>query len=756
MLKNPFPGGRKNSGRDSPGPEMQLHPLTLSFPGDREKEYREYYFKQSLPVFRVAFLLVTLLYGLFAVLDGLLVREQQGLFFLIRFGIVIPFLLLIWLTSFLKAFVRIWQTLLFWAVLTGGTGIIVMIAWVPDNVTYYAGLMLVFSAGYFFIRLRFFPASLAGLLLLLIFNIAAACFTSIPRELWIGYNFFYLAANLVNMFAAYYAETSNRRNFFLSAQLDQKKAELEEVNRGLEEEILVRTGELADNEQKYRRLVEEINDVLFSFTPELIIEYMSPAVKNISGIAHDEYPGQNLSFFIAEDDLSGIGAELSGLRVGESVFIEHRIRGSADAELWVRSSIKKIRDDSERVFFQAIAQDVSGRRQAEKEAGILQAQLAQIQKMDSIGRLAGGVAHDFHNMLGVIIGHVDLLVVRKEESDPERRHLQEILKAAERSTDLTRQLLAFARRQPIAPRLLDLNDTVSGMLNMLRRLLGENIELDWRPGSGLGTVKLDPSQVDQILANLCVNSRDAVFAVSRVGRIVIATRNTELDAAYCAGHPGAVPGDYIELSVTDNGCGMEEKLLGHIFEPFFTTKEIGRGTGLGLATVYGIVKQNNGFIWVESRPGLGTTVRIYLPQFNENPKPEVRGLSAGRVVGGTETILIVEDEPSILEVSARMLESLGYRVLTASSPKAALALAENSIHEIDIMLTDVVMPGMSGRDLAEKMKASEPGLKCLFMSGYSVDVIAHHDILDEGVNFLQKPFTIKTLGAAVRQVLDQD
>ncbi|MBU1138994.1 MAG: response regulator, partial [Proteobacteria bacterium] len=382
----------------------------------------------------------------------------------------------------------------------------------------------------------------------------------------------------------------------------------------------------------------------------------------------------------------------------------------------------------------------------------LQSQLHQAQKMESVGRLAGGVAHDFNNMLGVIIGHTEMALDQMNRDQPLFESLQEILQAALRSADLTRQLLAFARKQIVTPKVLDLNETVEGMLKMLRRLIGEDINIVWLPDSDLWLVKMDPSQIDQILANLCVNARDAIV---EVGKVTIETQTVTFDEAYCADHSGVIPGDFVMLAVSDNGQGMDRKTLDNIFEPFFTTKEIGEGTGLGLATVYGVVKQNNGFINVYSEPGHGSTFKIYLPRHaakGEDTRKE--SLVTPDAQGHDETILLVEDDPSILRMTRLMLENLGYRVLAASTPSEAISLARKHAGETHLLLTDVVMPEMNGRDLAQELISLYPGLRSLFMSGYTGNVIAHHGVLGNGVNFIQKPFLKQALAAKVREVLD--
>ena len=395
--------------------------------------------------------------------------------------------------------------------------------------------------------------------------------------------------------------------------------------------------------------------------------------------------------------------------------------------------------------------DVTERVEAERERARLQDQLQQAQKMESVGRLAGGVAHDFNNMLGVILGYTEMALSQVDSDQPLHSDLEEVQRAALRSADLTRQLLAFARKSTVSPRVLDLNETVEKALKMLERLIGENVSLRWQAGANLWPVRVDPVQIDQILANLCINARDAIVGV---GTIAIQTRNVMVGERTCAALPDCVPGEYVALTVSDTGRGMDPETLSHLFEPFFTTKEVGQGTGLGLATVYGIVRQNGGFIDVRSAPGRGSTFVIYLQPHREG---------AGRVRGetgqtrpdrGAETILVVEDEPAILGVARRMLENMGYRVLAAGSPREAISLADAHVGEIDLLMTDVIMPEMDGRLLARRLLSQYPDMGRLFVSGYTADVIAHGGVLEEGVCFLQKPFSLKELSVKVREALD--
>ena len=402
----------------------------------------------------------------------------------------------------------------------------------------------------------------------------------------------------------------------------------------------------------------------------------------------------------------------------------------------------------------AFIRDITDRKLAEAEKESLQGQLTQAQKMETVGRLAGGVAHDFNNMLGVILGFTELSLDSIPAGHPLRDGLMEIRKAAERSADLTRQLLAFARKQTITPKVLDLNETVEGMLKMLRRLIGEHIDLSWRPGREVGPLRMDPSQIDQILVNLCVNACDAIGGP---GAIAIETAGVVIDEAFCARHAGGAPGPHVRLSVSDSGCGMDAETLAHIFEPFFTTKKMGEGTGLGLATVYGIVRQNNGFIDVDSEPGRGTTFTIHLPRHEGKSRAEGASDAGGKPPEtGHATILLVEDEPALLNMTRVMLERLGHTVLATSSPGEAMRIAERHPDGIHLLMTDVVMPEMNGRDLARNLLAVYPGIKRLFMSGYTAEVIAHQGVVDEGIRFLKKPFSMKDLADKLVEVMEGD
>jgi nitrogen-specific signal transduction histidine kinase len=380
----------------------------------------------------------------------------------------------------------------------------------------------------------------------------------------------------------------------------------------------------------------------------------------------------------------------------------------------------------------------------------LETQLVQAQKMESIGRLAGGVAHDFNNLLTAIIGYTELAREMLSQEDAARACLENVVKAAERAANLTRQLLAFARRQVIEPRVIQINDLIQDIDEILHRLIGETIELTLRLAPEAGAVRVDPGQFSQVLMNLAVNARDAMPGG---GKLIIETETLVLGEAYARHHVGLTPGPYVMVAVSDTGAGIDPAILPHIFEPFYTTKETGKGTGLGLATVYGIVAQSGGHIWIYSEPEYGTTVKIYLPRVDDAPTA-LPGEFTDESLCGTETILLVEDELLVRDIAAKTLRGQGYTVLEAANGKEALAVAEGYPGILHLLVTDVVMPQMGGRELAENLHARRPDLRILYTSGYTDDIIVHHAVLEEGQPFLQKPFTPVALARKVREALE--
>ncbi len=477
---------------------------------------------------------------------------------------------------------------------------------------------------------------------------------------------------------------------------------------------------------------------------------VNPAATEILGYSEEELLSQPFTNFVHPDDLEATGRVIEEqLKRGQKLVSFENRYFCKDGEIrWLEWNSHPIPEEG---LTYAIAHDITERKREEQERRNLESQLLQAQKMEAVGRLAGGVAHDFNNKLQTILGYSDILLHEEHLPRSLREYVDEISQAARQSADLTRQLLAFARKQTIAPRVLDLNEMVPDMLRMLKPLVSEEIDLQWHAGDHVGPVRMDPAQLDQILANLVVNARDAI---EQNGTITVETASADIDAEYVRHSAYARPGQHAVLVVTDDGVGMDAETLEQVFEPFFTTKPQNQGTGLGLATVYGIVKQNGGFVNVYSEPGKGTTFRIYLPVSDGERPPAPAEIRTARLQTGSETILLVEDDPAILRLGQETLEKLGYTVLAAERPGMALEMIDDG-HEIDLLVTDVVMPEMNGKDLLERLTQHRPGLQALFMSGYTANVIAHRGVLDDGVEFLQKPFRAMDLADSVRRILDR-
>jgi PAS domain S-box-containing protein len=488
-------------------------------------------------------------------------------------------------------------------------------------------------------------------------------------------------------------------------------------------------------------MVEKVPAVLWTANTDLVITSAMGAGLNALGLKEREPVGMPLlEFFHTDDcDFPPITAHRAAL-AGESIACEISWKDRR-----FESHLQPLRD------LEGVIHGVIGVALDITERERLTDQLRQSQKMQAVGELAGGVAHDFNNLLMVVKGHSQLLLDRLPDSSPLRPGAQQIERAADRAASLTRQLLAFSRKQVLQPRVLDMNEVVNGMIRMFSRVIGENIDMVFLPAADLSRVKADPGQIEQVLLNLVVNARDAMPSG---GRLTIETSNIELDRRYAVTHASVEPGHYVMLSVSDTGCGMSEETQSRIFEPFFTTKGPGKGTGLGLATVYGVVKQSGGYIYVYSEVDRGTTFKIYLPQvIAELDKPAGEVAAPGRA-RGSETILFVEDEQSVRELVKQYLGAMGYSVLEASDGLEALKTAADHPEPIHILITDVVMPHLSGPDLATQLGTSRPGLKVLFISGYTDDTVFRHGVLEGGVAFLQKPFNLKALANKIREVLD--
>jgi PAS domain S-box-containing protein len=509
---------------------------------------------------------------------------------------------------------------------------------------------------------------------------------------------------------------------------------------------------LKKSEERYRTILDTMEEGYFEDDLKGTLTFVNDAACRLMGYDRDELIGMNYRNYSSPETAR------------QMYEVYHRIFESGNPEFMMDYEIIRkdgsvrthqanaalLRDQAGRPKgFRVLARDITERKRAEDEKAKLEAQLLQAQKMESVGRLAGGVAHDFNNMLSVILGYTELIKLRLEPDNPLLHDLMEIERAAGRSKDITAQLLAFSRKQIISPRPMNLNDLISSTQKTLARLIGEDIDLRFYPGEGLWSIRFDLSQMEQILVNLAVNARDAM---PHGGKLTIETANILMNEDYCRVHLGSTPGPYVLLAVSDNGSGMDKETLQNVFEPFFTTKEIGKGTGLGLATVYGIVQQNNGFINVYSEQGQGTTFKIYLPRSMDGVEVSEEILQQP-VASGSGKVLLVEDDDLMRKMTTDMLETIGYSVLAVGSPLEALSICEEKDARFDLVITDVVMPGMSGRELRDKLGIIRPDIKVLFMSGYTSNVIVHHGVLEEGVHFIQKPFSLNDFARKIQEAM---
>jgi two-component system cell cycle sensor histidine kinase/response regulator CckA len=509
----------------------------------------------------------------------------------------------------------------------------------------------------------------------------------------------------------------------------------------------------AQAEAKYRMLVEQVAAI--SYIAELGVHgewlYVSPQVETMFGLSTEEWLTDSRAWtrHVHPEDHKIVEAAEEASKRGERFQAEYRIIRKDGRVIWVSDTAVVTEGSDAHPLMEGIIVDITERKQ-------LETQLQQARRMEAIGRLAGGIAHDFNNLLTIIKGYTELALKRPKISPELQADVERIEDASERASTLVRQLLAFSRRQVLQPKLVDLNSIVVGLDKLLRRLMDEDIGMSTIPGKNIGTIKADPGQMEQVIMNLVVNARDAM---PNGGRLTVETANVDLDAAYASEHVTVKPGRYVMLAVSDTGTGMSPETVAHIFEPFYTTKEGGRGTGLGLSTVYGIVKQSGGYVWVYSELGRGSSFKVYLPRVDGAPEalsPVAAPIGEQR---GSETILLVEDQPQVRELARMALSEKGYTVLVASSPEDAESACSRHGAEIHLLLTDLIMPGISGRELANRLTTRHPKMRVLYMSGYTFSIMAQagaqNGMLEDGVAFLQKPFTPSALSEKVREVLDR-
>lgn len=717
--------------------DTNIDKLTLSFDDQREKDYQAYYFKASLKIFRVAFLCVCLLYGLFGLLDSEIAHENIKLFYTIRYGIVIPLFLTVFALSFSKNFEKYWQLLLFISFIIGGGGIIVMIVKMPENTTYYAGLMLVFSAGYFLIKLRFILATLAGWFTLILFIFAAKYFSEISYEFLLAYSFFYISANLISMVAAYYIELFDRNNYLLTNQLNQKKSELEESNRNLESEVKARTLALAQSEKKFRTLVEKASDIIYSISSSGMVTYLSPNWKIILGHDIEEVEGKLFVDFLHPDDVDTYVNFLIEIIEPDKKrnYVEYRVRNKDQSWSWHVSSVTPQFDKDDKVIsYIGIAHDISERKQAEKA-------IIESQRLSAIGEMASSVAHDFNNSLQAISGNIELALLKPSLPPEIEKYLVTILTSATDAATRVQLLQRFAGKKKNASEYqqVNLNKVITDVIAQARPIWKDRMEADGFQikieaiQKDIPAVEGNDSELRSVVYNVVKNS---IEAMPEGGKIIFKTGLRE---------------GYVYIQITDSGIGMNEEAKTRLFQPFYTTKGFEAGRGLGMSGAYSIIKEHKGNIKIlETAPDKGTTIEILLPYKFENSFPGEEGKKEKATQ--KREILWVDDDKMIREVAGEMLEALGHNSVIVKNGYHALELLETK--KFDLVITDVGMPDINGWLLAEKIKEKYSGeIKVAIVSGWNEQIIDEKKLKYGVEHILVKPIQLSNLKSLIEKAL---
>jgi len=747
------------------------NPFTLSFREDLEETFLDDYYQKSLWHVRMTLLLAIFFYSIFGVLDAWLVPTVKQELWAIRYIIFLPFVFGVFLFSFSHRFKRYMQLCLSAVIVLAGLGIVVMIliAPYPGNYSYYAGLILVFMYGYTFFKLRFIWATLAGWMIVAAYELGAVWLSKTPLPVLVNNNFFFLGGNLLGMFACYSIELYSRKEFIhsrlleieqkkvhasnreLEKRVDERTAQLLSANKKLKQEVAERKkaeSALKESEQRFRSLGENSPEIIYTLGKNGAFTYVNPAWEKVLGHSVDEVKGKYFVNFSPEEDAKEYVRLFKQIRDGKETLRDINgtlLNKDGSPRLFSLSGAPNLGPDGSVTGMVGLLKDVTEERS-------LQAQLQQAQKMEAIGTLAGGVAHDFNNLLQAVLGYSDLLLLHKTAGDPGHRKILEIKKAAERGAELAQQLLTFSRKVESKLRPTDLNHEMGQVHKLLERIVPKMIKIELHLAEDLKTVNADPAQVEQVLMNLAVNARDAM---QDGGKLIIETRNALLSERYCKTHLGPKPGEYVLISVSDTGHGMDKETLASIFEPFFTTKGTGKGTGLGLAMVYGIVKNHGGYITCYSEPSEGSIFKIYLPAIER--QAEVQESKADKIqTGGNETLLLVDDDEVILELGGEMLSEFGYTVLTASDGENALSLYRENRMKIDLVVLDLIMPGMGGRKCLEELLKINPVAKVVIASGYSADVHVKEALGMGASDFIGKPYDINQMLNTVRCVLNSE
>ena len=660
------------------------------------------------------------------------------------------------------------QLSIFTVVLLAGIGIIGMIVIAPDpiNSTYYAGLILVFIYGYTFFKLRFIWATMAGWTIVILYEIVGILLIDMPIEIFINNNFFFLCGNLIGMIAGYSIEYYSRRDFIQNILLEEEKKKVNEARRSLEKKVEERTLQVVTTNEKlidkireqkrtekeYRTLFEKTSDVVFiSAADGKFIDINQAGIELFGYSSKDEILRCNIGEDLYVNPTDRLEFKRIIERDDQIKDFEIKLKNKEGKEIIALETTTAFRDEDGKIIaYHGIIRDITKKRKFEQH-------LFQTQKMESIGMLAGGIAHDFNNILTALKGYADIALMKIKPDSPDKKQIIGISRGIERAENLTRQLLAFSRKQIIESRVININDLILNLEKMLIRLIGEDINLDTILTNAIENIKADPGQIEQVLVNLVINARDAITqknSQTKDKKITIETKSVYIDFSYATNHPEFKVGNYLLIAVSDTGVGMSSDVLSKIYEPFYTTKEHGKGTGLGLSTVYGIIKQNQGHVYAYSEINKGSTFKIYWPTTDQDIEPEYSTELENELIKGHETILFVEDDYDVRNTICDALKSLNYKIIEASNGVEAINIVKQNNIKLDMLITDVVMPEMDGKELAKEIINYFPGIKILFTSGYTDNHIVRSGQLEKGINFLHKPFSIKDISKKIRIIIE--
>ena len=751
--------------------ETGLNYFTLSFPKPLEEAFREDYFRKSLKHVRIALLLAIFFYGIFGILDTWIFPDVKQMLWLIRYAIFLPFTLTIFLFTFSRHFKKYMQPCVAAVVLIAGLGIIemILITTSPGNSTYYTGLILVFIYGYTFFKLRFIWATLSGWMIVIAYEIAAGFLIKTPFPVFLNNNFFFLTGNIIGMFACYSIEYYCRKDFLQSRLLETEKSKVKASNRELEKRVEERTTQLVnankelnqevedrrraelaarESEQRFRCLSENSPEIIYTLEYDGAFSYVNPAWGKVLGHEPAEVIGQYFINFVKKKETRKYVRLFKNIRDHKETITNATgtlIHKDKSSRLFNLSGAPNLDTTGQVTGMVGLLKDITEQQR-------LQSQLIQAQKMEALGTLAGGVAHDFNNILSAIIGYSELALLHATDGLQVNNNLQEVLRASHRAKDLVKQILSFSRKSKEKLKPADVTPIVKEALKLLRASLPSTIEIREHIDSEVAIIEADLTQVHQLIMNLCTNAASAMD--EEVGLIKVRLKNADLKALSSTTNSNIDPGPYLKLSVSDTGHGMPPEVLEKIFDPYFTTKEKGKGTGLGLAVVHGIVERHRGHITVESIPAKGTTFSVYFPIIKRK-REAADGNRVESLPTGNECILFVDDEKDILEIGAQMLSYLGYEVVTKSSSMEVLDLFRSQPQRFDLVITDMTMPNLTGDKLARELMKIRPDIPIVLYTGHN-ESITEQEAKKIGIKeFNMKPFVMQDLAETTRKVLNE-